>query len=75
MGSGQNIKFWEDNWARGKSVAYKKFRILMETLKAKVGMRVVDYIDPRRKWKKLRKDNCPLEDIPLLEELEELMEP
>ena len=74
MGNGHNIKFWEDNWMGGKPLAYKKFRRLMEKLKAEVGMRVEDSIDPRRKWKKLKKDNFTLEDIQLLKDLEELMD-
>ena len=49
VGSGQNIKFWEDNWAGGKPLAYNNFSILMEKLKAKVGVRVEDYIEPGRK--------------------------
>ena len=53
MGNGKNIRFWEDNWIGGKLLSYNKFRKQMETLKAEVGLRVVDYIDPRRKWKKL----------------------
>ena len=59
MGSGKNIKFWKDNWMGGKSLVYNKSRRLMETLKVEVGFRVADYIDPRRKWKKLQKDTCP----------------
>ena len=36
-------------------------------------MRMENYIDSRKNWKSLRKDNCPLGDVPLLEELEEMM--
>ena len=73
MGNGHNIRFWEDNWLGGKLLAYRKFRRLMEKLKEEMDFQVVDYIEPRRNWKRLRKDNCPLGDVPLLEELEEMM--
>ena len=51
--NGHNIRFWEDNWMGEKLLAYNKFKRLMEKLKVEVGMRVEDYIDQRRKWKKL----------------------
>ena len=46
----------------------------MEKLKEEMGLRVVDYIDLGRKWKKLQNNTYSQEDIQLLKELEELME-
>ena len=57
----------------GKPLVYRKFRRLMEKLKAEMGLRVVDYIDPGRKWKKLQNDTCSQEDLQLLKELKELI--
>ena len=74
IGNGHSIRFWEDNCMGGKPLAYNKFIRLMEKLKVGVWTRVEDYIDPRRKWKKLRQDNCTLKDIQLVKYLEDLME-
>ena len=46
----------------------------MENLKKEMGIKVANYLIINKKWKKLRKNNNPLGDISLLEDLEGMME-
>ena len=59
MGNGFNIRFWEDKWTDGKSLALSKYCGLMELLKEDIGVKVGDYIDHERRWKKLYKEEYP----------------
>lgn len=73
MGNGFNIRFWEDRWTEGKPLALSKFSGLKELLKEDIGVRVGDYIDQGRRWKKLLKEDYLWEISILIEELEELI--
>ena len=74
VGRGKNIRFWEDNWVGGKPLIYSKFSGLMGKLKAKIGLRVENYIEPKRKWKVLALDNGTQGEVQLLMDLKQLME-
>ena len=58
---------------RRETAALSKYCGLMELLKEDIGVRVGDYIDQGRRWKKLYKEEYPQEIVILIKELEELI--
>ena len=73
VGNGFNIRFWEDRWTDGKPLALSKYCGLMELLKEDIGVKVGDYIDQGRAWKKLYKEDYPQEEVIIIKELEDLI--
>lgn len=73
VGNGKRIRFWEDNWIGGKPLIYNKFSGLQEPLKRRVGLKVEDFIDERRKWKHLSTLDIPNREDPLIKELKDMI--
>lgn len=46
VGSGEKIRFWEDNWIGDRPLASSRFSCLMIPLKDSIGSLVINYISP-----------------------------